>query len=58
MHNVKQYGGKRIKAGSASIIVQFDTLENMDRWLQLMRSSYAPGQFQPYVNRAERIVTY
>jgi hypothetical protein len=59
MHNIEQYGGKRVDPGSPVIKVQFDTGENMDRWLRMMRAWYpSRDQFEPHVNRAALIVVY
>lgn len=52
MYEVERYGGRQIrKNDSACYIVQFDTLQNMEAWMRMMRTWYNPNMLAWCINR-------
>lgn len=57
MYNIEEYGGRQIrKDDSCCYIIQFDTHQNMERWMERMRRCYTPNQLSWCVNKEALIV--
>ena len=57
MYEVEKFGGRQIrKSDSACYIVQFDTLQNMEAWMKMMRILYRPNMLAWAINREALVI--